>query len=313
MSNSVASSAYLGFSNVHLPTRGMPSMKFENRTHDRQLLIDQGKVEDSNMILPNMTYVKDYVRYAHLNYCSDKQLKKWDCRGCKQVPNGRFVSSFDSLVQGGHGYVAVDRARKRIVISFRGTNNKRNVLMDLLLIRQPLSYANDTDVTVSTGFLSTMESLDFITPLQRLIGGGQYADYKIAFVGHSLGAAVASLALIKAQATLDIDWKRLELYTYGEPRVGNSNFARWFNQKPIASARVVNNTDPVSLAISTTISDYRHHMNELWIEGPPDSYKLNICSTDQLEDPDCSYKISPKKYTEWEHSIYFGVYVSDEC
>ncbi|KAJ9087744.1 hypothetical protein DSO57_1030192 [Entomophthora muscae] len=313
MSSSAAPSGPLSFLYGHITLRNVPSMQHEDKTHDRQLLIDQGAVEDSNMILPNMTYVKDYVRYAHLNYCSDKQLKKWDCRGCKQVPNGRFVSSFDSLVQGGHGYVAVDRERKRIVISFRGTDNKRNVLMDLLLVRQPLSYANDKDVTVSKGFLSTMESLDFITPLQRLIGGGQYSDYKIAFVGHSLGGAVASLALIKAQSTLKIDWNRLELYTYGEPRIGNSNFARWFNQKPIASARVVNNTDPVSLAISTTISDYRHHMNELWIEGPPDSYKLKICSTDQLEDPECSYKVHPNKYTELDHSIYFGVYISDEC
>ncbi|KAJ9068685.1 hypothetical protein DSO57_1026208 [Entomophthora muscae] len=305
--------SYFGYIYGHAPIKGVPLAQFNQKSYERQLLEQQGKVETSNMILPDMKLVKDFIWYSALNACSSKQLINWDCRDCANVPTGEFVTSFRHLIRGTHGYIAIDHASKRIICSFRGLKYIRTGLQELFINRKPYVYANNTNVTVSTGFYDIMESMDFVTPLKKLVNDKQYKDYKLAFVGHSLGGSLASLALPKVQSILNLDWKRLELYTYGQPRTGNSDFARWYNNKTIASARVVNHFDPVPLILSTTFTDYRHHFNEIWIQGPPDNYTLTICSNDQLEDTDCSYKLYPNQYSEKNHYDYFGLDLAREC
>ncbi|KAJ9052273.1 hypothetical protein DSO57_1035854 [Entomophthora muscae] len=313
MENSTIAHPPLEFLYGHLLFKGTPALQAEERGPLKQFLVDQNAVEDSNMFLPNLTHVKDFASYAYLNACSDSQLKRWDCRVCRHVPDVTFVISFDNYIQGARGYLAVDHARNRIICSFRGMADTRNKLEAQDIIRSPLSYANESEVTVASGFLHTMESLDFLLPLKKLVIDNRYLTYKVAFIGHSLGGAFASLALTKAQAILNIDWKRLELYTYGQPRTGNTNFARWYNRKPIASARVVNNTDPIPHLTGTTVTDYRHHMNELWIQGPHNDYRLNICSNDQLEDSDCSISTSPLNYVKANHQTYFDIDFTQAC
>jgi predicted lipase len=54
----------------------------------------------------------------------------------------------------------------------------------------------------------------------------QTKGYKVTFTGHSLGAALASLASMRAAVEgLVTDPDRLTLYTFGQPRVGCSVFA----------------------------------------------------------------------------------------
>ncbi|KAJ9055833.1 hypothetical protein DSO57_1039123 [Entomophthora muscae] len=255
MENSTIAHPPLEFLYGHLLFKGTPALQAEERGPLKQFLVDQNAVEDSNMFLPNLTHVKDFASYAYLNACSDSQLKRWDCRVCRHVPDvtGSWILGSGPRTQPHHLLVP-------------GMADTRNKLEAQDIIRSPLSYANESEVTVASGFLHTMESLDFLLPLKKLVIDNRYLTYKVAFIGHSLGGAFASLALTKAQAILNIDWKRLELYTYGQPRTGNTNFARWYNRKPIASARVVNNTDPIPHLTGTTVTDYRHHMNELWIQ-----------------------------------------------
>jgi len=47
----------------------------------------------------------------------------------------------------------------------------------------------------------------------------------IAIMGHSLGAA---LATIMATDFMENGFDRFDLYTYGSPRVGDKNFYEWF-------------------------------------------------------------------------------------
>jgi triacylglycerol lipase len=64
------------------------------------------------------------------------------------------------------------------------------------------------------------------------------------FTGHSLGAALATLAVAKLR--YEEDKPVYGLYTFGQPRTGDRNFERTFNQdfKPRAF-RFVNNNDVV--------------------------------------------------------------------
>jgi len=47
--------------------------------------------------------------------------------------------------------------------------------------------------------------------------------------GHSLGGAVATLTA--AELSTNTNYNVADVYTYGEPRVGNKKFADWFNKK----------------------------------------------------------------------------------
>ena len=65
-------------------------------------------------------------------------------------------------------------------------------------------------------------------------------DRKIFFTGHSMGAAVATIA---AQQFRDRHERELQIYTFGSPRVGGLTFKHRFG--PFPSFRVVNDRDAV--------------------------------------------------------------------
>ena len=50
-------------------------------------------------------------------------------------------------------------------------------------------------------------------------------------VGHSMGAAVATLCALDLQLTFDLGPSDVRLYTYGSPRVGNQAFAEFVARK----------------------------------------------------------------------------------
>src|SRR5262249_40918815 len=86
--------------------------------------------------------------------------------------------------------------------------------------------------------------LDVLQPLQDL----QYGRAKprsVWFTGHSLGAALATLAVAKlVERAEPVDG----LYTFGSPRCGDETFASGFNAHFRRAYRVVNRNDLVTRA-----------------------------------------------------------------
>ncbi|KAJ9052276.1 hypothetical protein DSO57_1035857 [Entomophthora muscae] len=186
--NNTAARSSIGLLYSRIVENGSPYLQQGKRSFSRLFLANQETIEDPSMALPSLVNMRDFVWYAAINNCPDNQLKKWSCRGCLHIPGATFISSFDSFFRGGHGYLAVDHLRKRIICSFRGIANTRNKVSALDVTRSPLIYTGDSSILVASGILNTMESLDFISPLAKLLHGNQHASYKVAFVGHSLGA-----------------------------------------------------------------------------------------------------------------------------
>ena len=56
-------------------------------------------------------------------------------------------------------------------------------------------------------------------------------------VGHSMGAAVATLCALDLQFTFGLGPSDVRLYTYGSPRVGNQQFAEFVARKLPVRAR----------------------------------------------------------------------------
>lgn len=81
-----------------------------------------------------------------------------------------------------------------------------------------------------------------------------HADARVVVTGHSLGAAMASLLLANGTVCSGLDQITFghlverPVYTFGQPRVGNSQYAEWMTRHLFPSGewyRVVHHEDPV--------------------------------------------------------------------
>ena len=139
-----------------------------------------------------------------------------------------------------------------IVIAFRGTEPTkiRDWLTDLKFIQG----AGPAGISVHQGFYQGLKSVwsDVLTKLGEFRQNGQ----GILLTGHSLGAALATLAT--TQLKVDRDITANSLYTFGSPRVGGGDFQKYFEKHfPDRAFRFVNNNDAVT-RFPPTINLYKH-------------------------------------------------------
>jgi pimeloyl-ACP methyl ester carboxylesterase len=139
-----------------------------------------------------------------------------------------------------------------VVVAFRGTEPKKlqDWLTDVnaVLIRGPFGGR------VHAGFYLALESVwkDLLKALRESQTRGQ----SLWFTGHSLGGALASLAVARLRD--EFDRPVHGLYTFGQPRVGDRIFERAYNQDNRSrSFRFVNNNDVVT-RVPTRLMGYSH-------------------------------------------------------
>jgi triacylglycerol lipase len=136
------------------------------------------------------------------------------------------------------GYAMVDA--KRIVIAFRGTEP---ILVDWLTNLDFDLAPGPFGGEVHRGFTQALDAV--WTQVDRTISRfRQNTPKSIWFTGHSLGAALATLAAARRR---DADQRVDGLYTFGQPRTGDCQFARNFNADfKTQTFRFVNNNDVVT-------------------------------------------------------------------
>jgi hypothetical protein len=125
-------------------------------------------------------------------------------------------------------------------VAFRGTEIKSVQALKDMSANLGYGSVPFTSGNVYRGFASAfsemVESDDnvfhFIDDARR-----QHGCEEVVFCGHSLGGALATLAAVHYGG-------RCHLYTFGAPRVGDTNFVK---SLPESSLRVVNSGDPVPL------------------------------------------------------------------
>jgi hypothetical protein len=123
-----------------------------------------------------------------------------------------------------------------VVVAFRGTNSIRNWITDARFERTELSHRlNATpDCKVHAGFLAAFDSI--IGPLSDYLKkvGCCARDGRgpIFITGHSLGGALAILAVTALRPMYNV----AQVYTFGQPRVGNAAFKRLYEAGVQASA-----------------------------------------------------------------------------
>ncbi|KAI9294284.1 alpha/beta-hydrolase, partial [Neoconidiobolus thromboides FSU 785] len=251
---------------------------------------------------------KYYARLAGAAYCNDMNLMNWSCSHCQHVPIQHRGTYFDKKTET-KAYLAVDNMKKAITLGFRGSSSLRNFIQDAKFFKDPIIF-DKKEYKVHRGFKQCSDELlpMYMNKLKQLMN--EHKDYKLVIVGHSLGGSIATLSSLMLREKLNLKDDKLQVFTYGEPRVGDKEFARYLNQQTFTFTRVVNNNDMVPHLPPklSSVSDYCHHHNELWVNGDRNIH----CKTNKLEDPSCSaskwYKPSVN-----DHLTVWGIRLGGEC
>ncbi|KAI9293109.1 alpha/beta-hydrolase, partial [Neoconidiobolus thromboides FSU 785] len=162
-------------------------------------------------------------------------------------------------------------------------------------------------VQVHLGFKQARDALSLVyTPVVKDLLKNN-PGFKLVVTGHSLGGAIANLAAIDLQASQQLSWGNIQLFTYGQPRVGNSDFATWFDSLSLLSTRVTNNKDIVPHVPPRSMS-FNHYFVEMWLHNN----QAKICSTSQIEDPSCSLSTEPFLSVD-DHLTYWDIRLGGTC
>ncbi|KAJ5566745.1 uncharacterized protein N7459_010127 [Penicillium hispanicum] len=161
------------------------------------------------------------------------------------------------------GFFAADSTNNLLVLSFRGSSTISNWIADLDFIRTDVSDLC-SGCEAHSGFWKSWETVADKMTSEVQAGIKSYPNHKLVVTGHSLGAALAVLggtALRKAGYELDI-------YTYGEPRVGNKALVTHITNQ--GSLWRVTHTDDIVPKLPPASFGFSQPSPEFWITSGND-------------------------------------------
>ncbi|XP_028403894.1 lipase ZK262.3-like isoform X2 [Dendronephthya gigantea] len=152
----------------------------------------------------------------------------------KYIPKASDVNTFQLVKQvtkpcsGGamcSGFVAVSHSEKAIAVAFRGTQHIKQLVNEILRILTEPKQSFQPGGKVQVYFLDAFQIV--WNDLQNFVYEEieKYPNYKVWVTGHSLGATLASLASTLIASEQKTTKDNLILYTFGQPRVGNYDYA----------------------------------------------------------------------------------------
>jgi len=245
-----------------------------------------------------------YCLYSYAAYCSEESIQLWTCSWCQQ---NSTVSGFNTTmvyVQDGElGYIGFNSQYQQIVVTFRGSTDTLNWLNDFDATQTDYPYCSGC--LVHKGFYDTWLHVkqDVLSEVWRL--HQLYPSYVVVTTGHSLGAALATLA--GPDVAMNVSKTKVYTWNLGSPRVGNHAFSLWYQSSGLIvhSQRIVNNRDIVPHNPAEDLN-YYHVVQEAWEQKNPVDFI--ICDPNNGEDPTCSDSVIGDS-TE-DHLTYFGLYES---
>ncbi|TKR60253.1 hypothetical protein L596_027529 [Steinernema carpocapsae] len=224
-------------------------------------------------------------------------------------------------------YTVVSDIRREIIIVFRGTKTKSQLFMEGLESDDLIQFYGHGKV--NKYFFRALNTM--YDNVDKALTDPQLKDYQVTFTGHSLGGALASIAALRCVLDGRRASNQVKLVTFGQPRVGNVDFAMKHDELVPYSFRVVHRLDIVPhLPACKKVRDRRnrrddskpcnpnskkkayHHGTEIWYPyGMAEGAQYFECLGEpKNEDFDCSDSLSFEfsKYDTYisDHRHYFG-------
>ncbi|EHA28261.1 lipase [Aspergillus niger ATCC 1015] len=235
----------------------------------------------SSTVLDNIDL---FAQYSAAAYCSSNiestgTTLTCDVGNCPLVEaaGATTIDEFDDTSSYGDptGFIAVDPTNELIVLSFRGSSDLSNWIADLDFGLTSVSSICD-GCEMHKGFYEAWEVIADTITSKVEAAVSSYPDYTLVFTGHSYGAALAAVAatvLRNAGYTLD-------LYNFGQPRIGNLALADYITGQNMGSNYRVTHTDDIVPKLPPELLGYHHFSPEYWITSGND---VTVTTSDVTE------------------------------
>lgn len=248
------------------------------------------------------------LNLSYLSYCSNLAYEKESTikKGLQKLGfdtsrDNFFFSDSETSTQ---AFVVGDK--RKIIISFRGTKGKEDWVTDAKISKETWTDINPLG-RVHRGFYSALDSIwhDINQEISTLRTNNQ----SLWITGHSLGGALASLAA----ANFELQHPHINIngvYTFGQPRIGDDEFAKNYNDRLFKiTFRCVNNNDVVT-RLPPQFCGYGHVGKLMYFDTDGDLHSDNSLSWwarfwDRLEGRyDDLFDLSPDGVGDHSMDIY---------
>ncbi|KAI6213952.1 hypothetical protein M3Y94_00212300 [Aphelenchoides besseyi] len=200
-------------------------------------------------------------------------------------------------------FVTFSPTLRQIVIIYRGTKSKKQLIQEFLQSLQPNVdfYGHGK---VNRYFFRALNALwDSST---AILSDPTFRDYTVTFVGHSLGGALASLAAMRTVLERLRSSQQVRMYSFGQPRVGTYKFSVEHDLLVPESYRVVNRNDVVPhlplchVRPEVQRNDNDETTNEKDVDPDPDSESFNLAEA--IKNP-CDGTEAKKSISSWNRDL----------
>ncbi|KAG8935712.1 hypothetical protein FRC02_006760 [Tulasnella sp. 418] len=274
-------------------------MVHQRRTIQRlSTIADRPKGTEKRDVYPvsqiSSSEISSYTSYTNLAraaYCASNIVATWACgAACRALP-GMVI-----YLTGGNGqdvpnyYVGYLPSIASAVVVHEGTSPDEieSLLVDANFFFDELEPAYfpgiGTAIKIHNGFTNAhaKSSPAILNAVKKILS--ERGVSKVTLVGHSLGGAIAILDAMSLRLTLPSTTK-FKIVTYGQPRVGNQEFADYVDRYFPDYARITNDLDIVPIVPGRFLG-FRHSSFEKHVTSNGVWY---ACSgQDNEADPYCS-------------------------
>ena len=205
------------------------------------------KMQAQNVISTDYKYEKDtsWILWRYIRLTSYLSGKHKPVELSANIVYEDIMGSNQNKIPRKMGMVYHNRNEKITILTFHGTSNPADwrTDMDLKLVKNTLQLS-DKGEKIHHGFLNRYIYMK--SNLEKIIQkyNALTKDRGWFIAGHSLGGAIATLVAYDQNRNFT---SQPHIYTYGQPRVGNDNFAKKMNKMyEYGAYRVVNSSDIIS-------------------------------------------------------------------
>ena len=252
----------------------------------------------------NPIEAKNLWYYEVASYCSPSNIQIWNVSTVADIfPKVQEITVFTNSTGDNQAYTAFDPVNNIIILAVRGSANIENWFQNLDAFKT--DYAACSGCEVHAGFNDAYLDLkDSMLPSLFDLKT-KHPTGKVAVLGHSLGAAIVTLALVDISEKIDVAY----FYTFGSPRVGNPAFSNFINTNfpYVFKGRLTHSHDPVP-HLPLDSMGFIHIDSEVYYVEDNSSYTL--CLEGQ-EDPNCANQYDVIDFDIADHKNYMGFNQAD--
>eukprot|EP00252_Welwitschia_mirabilis_P016827 TRINITY_DN373_c0_g1_i1.p1 TRINITY_DN373_c0_g1~~TRINITY_DN373_c0_g1_i1.p1 ORF type:complete len:264 (+),score=31.18 TRINITY_DN373_c0_g1_i1:369-1160(+) len=197
----------------------------------------------------NHTIAVILAQYASAVYTSDLDaLIAWNCSRCdgltKDFVMAELIVDVENCLQ---ALVGVAEDLGAIVIAIRGTqeNSIRNWLDDLFFRLSDLNYPGMSGALVHRGFYYAYHNTSLRPQILKAVRRIHKMNDQLSIMvtGHSMGGAISAFCAL--DLTVNYGAKDIHVVTFGQPRVGNAEFASQYSSLVPNTIRATHGNDIV--------------------------------------------------------------------